>query len=63
MSYPSSSIQNYDTRYSISEVHSRAAEMKQFMAAIESNEPNAREAYDTFKAETARAVDAMMEVT
>jgi len=36
--------------------------MKQFMVAIGSNQPNAREAYDTFKAKTARAVDAMMEV-
>lgn len=37
--------------------------MKQFLAAIDSNQPNAQEAYDIFKAETARAVDAMMEVS
>ena len=63
MPYPSSSNQIYDTRYSIDEVNSKAAEIKQFLAAIDSNQPNAQEAYDTFKAETARAVDAMMEVS
>ena len=63
MLYPSSSNQTYGTRYSISEVNSRAAEMKQFLVAIDSNKPNAQEAYDIFKAETARAVDAVMEVS
>lgn len=36
--------------------------MKQFLVAIDSNKPNAQEAYDIFKAETVRAVDAVMEV-
>ena len=44
-------------------MNSRAAEMKQFLAAIDSNQPNAQEAYDLFKAETTRAVDAMIEVS
>ena len=63
MSYPSSVHQFSETRYSIDEVNSRAAEMKQFLAAIDSNQPNAQEAYDLFKAETTRAVDAMIKVS
>ena len=63
MSYPSTVDRFNETRYPIDEVNSKAAEMKQFLAAIDSNQPNAQEAYDIFKAETARAVDAMMKVS
>jgi hypothetical protein len=63
MSYPSSINQFSESRYSTDEVNSRAAEMKQFLAAIDSNQPNAQEAYDIFKADTVRAVDAMMKVS
>jgi len=62
MTYPSSLNPAYENRYSINEVDSRAAELKLLLADIDSNQPNAQEAYDTFKAETATAVDTIMKV-
>ncbi|KIM46545.1 hypothetical protein M413DRAFT_441636 [Hebeloma cylindrosporum] len=60
ISYPSSG-QMYVTRHRANEAKSRAAEMKQFLVAIDSNQPNAREAYEIYKAETKREVDIIME--
>ncbi|KIM46544.1 hypothetical protein M413DRAFT_441635 [Hebeloma cylindrosporum] len=60
MAYPSSG-QMYATRHCAKEAKSRAAEMKQFLVAIDSNQPSAQEAYGIFKAETASAVDNIME--
>ena len=62
MEYPSSSDEFYEPRYSINEVNLRAAEIKQFLAAIDSNQPNAQGAYDTFQVETATAVETHMKV-
>ncbi|KIM46543.1 hypothetical protein M413DRAFT_317544 [Hebeloma cylindrosporum] len=59
MTYPGSG-QTYVTRYSANEAKSRAAEMKQLLAAVDSNQPNAEEAYDIFKAETTDAVGIIM---
>ncbi|KDR84116.1 hypothetical protein GALMADRAFT_236785 [Galerina marginata CBS 339.88] len=56
MTYPTRSNMSYEGRYSTREVEERTRQMQGFLSAIEDKKPNAKQAYEGFKTQTAALV-------